>query len=82
MREKRDLVRIVHTPDGRLLVDATGKQAGRGAYLCPSAACLAQAMKRKSFDRAFRQPVPREAAGALEESMQQYLSSKTESGER
>ena len=81
VRDKRDLVRVVHTPDDQFLLDPSGKLAGRGAYVCPSAACLAQAVKRKSFDRAFRQAVPREAVGGLEASIQQYLSARTETNE-
>ena len=81
VRDKRDLVRVVHTPEDQFLLDPGGKLAGRGAYICPSAACLAQAVIRKSFDRAFRQAVPREAVGALEASIQQYLNTRTETSE-
>ena len=77
VRDKRDLVRIVHTPDDRYVLDATGKAAGRGAYVCPSAACLGQAVKRKSFDRAFRRSVPRDAVAALESSIQEYVRAGT-----
>jgi uncharacterized protein len=77
VRDKRDLVRVVHTPDDRYVLDTTGKAAGRGAYVCPSAECIAQAVKRKSFDRAFRQSVPRDAVAALEASIQDYLSART-----
>ncbi|HEU4752192.1 MAG TPA: YlxR family protein [Armatimonadota bacterium] len=73
VRDKRELVRVVHTPDGRFVLDTTGKIAGRGAYVCPSPACLALAVKRKGFDRAFRQAVPREAAAALENAIQEQL---------
>ena len=76
MRDKRDLVRIVHTPDDHYVLDLTGKAAGRGAYVCPSAACLGLAVKRKSFDRAFRQGVPREAVAALETAIQEHLSAR------
>jgi len=81
VRDKRDLVRVVHTADDQFLLDPSGKLAGRGAYVCPSTACLTQAVKRKSFDRAFKQSVPREAVGALEASIQQYLSTRTETSE-
>lgn len=73
MREKRALVRVVHTPDDRYLLDVTGKLTGRGAYLCPAAECLFQAVKRKSFERAFRNPVPREALEALRGAIESYL---------
>jgi uncharacterized protein len=73
VRDKKDLVRLVRTPDDRYLVDSTGSAAGRGAYLCPSAACLNAAVKRKSFDRAFRRSLSRETTAALEAAFQDYL---------
>ena len=45
-------------PDGDVSVDLTGKKAGRGAYLCPSAACLTKARKAKRLQNAFGVPVP------------------------
>ena len=76
VRDKQDLIRLVHTPDGRYLADAGGKLPGRGAYLCPTPACLAIAIKRRRFDRAFRTTVPPEAAHALEAALQQYTAEK------
>ena len=57
-KPKRELVRVVRSPDGNVSVDLTGKKAGRGAYLCPSAACLAKARKAKRLQNAFGVPVP------------------------
>ncbi len=51
---KRDLVRIVRTPDGAVEVDMTGKKAGRGAYLCANPACWAEALKKGRLDSALR----------------------------
>ena len=45
-RDKRDLVRIVRTPEGDVSVDGTGKANGRGAYLCPSAECFDTAAEK------------------------------------
>lgn len=73
VRDKGDLVRVVRTPDDRFVMDPTGKAAGRGAYLCPSPACLDAAVKRKSFDRAFRQAVPKETVAALEAALRDHL---------
>jgi uncharacterized protein len=64
---------VVHTPDDRFLLDPKGKAAGRGAYVCPDPACLKNALKRKAFDRAFKQAVPKEAAAALEVEIGQLL---------
>jgi predicted RNA-binding protein YlxR (DUF448 family) len=73
VRDKGDLVRIVRTPDEHFLLDASGKLNGRGAYLCAAPDCLEKAVKRKSFDRAFRGSVPRDALGALQQSLEEYV---------
>ena len=56
-KPKKELVRIVRSPEGEVSVDLTGKRSGRGAYLCPSAACLAKARKAKRLEHAFGVPV-------------------------
>ena len=57
MMPKKELIRIVRTPDGAILVDLTGKKAGRGAYLCGKVSCFKLAKKSKALDRALKQPV-------------------------
>ncbi len=52
--DKRQLLRIVKGPDGRVECDVTGKHAGRGAYLCPTMSCFETAWKKRSLDRALR----------------------------
>lgn len=44
-RTKRDMVRVVRTPEGEIVLDPTGKRSGRGAYICPDLECLAGALK-------------------------------------
>jgi predicted RNA-binding protein YlxR (DUF448 family) len=44
---KKELVRVVRTPDGEVCIDLTGKKSGRGAYICKSEACLKKAVKSK-----------------------------------
>jgi uncharacterized protein len=51
---KRGLMRIVRDADGRVMLDPTGKRAGRGAYLCHDAACWDQALRRHGLERALR----------------------------
>ena len=46
-KEKRDLIRVVRSPEGELSIDLTGKKSGRGAYICKSEACLKKAVKSK-----------------------------------
>ena len=71
MKPKRELIRVVHTPDGRIFLDETSKANGRGAYLCSDVGCLSQARKRKSLDRALKTPISDELYGALTERLQE-----------
>lgn len=51
-RDKRDLLRIVKTPEGEIVLDATGKRSGRGVYVCPDPECLRKARKSRGLERA------------------------------
>lgn len=51
---KRELVRIVRTPEGQIMIDPTGKKSGRGAYLCRRRNCWEQALKNKNLEYALR----------------------------
>ena len=53
-RAKRELVRVVRTPDGAIKVDQTGKASGRGAYLCVDPACWHKAIGSQALDRALK----------------------------
>jgi predicted RNA-binding protein YlxR (DUF448 family) len=53
-------VRVVRTPDGRVVFDETGRIAGRGAYLCADGACWNQAMDKGTLQRALEAPLPEE----------------------
>ena len=59
-RPKRELVRVVRTPDGTVTVDATGRVPGRGAYLCRDGACFDLAGRRKALAHALRTAIPAE----------------------
>ena len=52
-KDKKQLLRIVRTPQGEILPDRTGRANGRGAYLCNDPGCLALARRKKAFNRAF-----------------------------
>lgn len=56
-RAKKELVRVVRTPEGEVVLDATGKRAGRGAYLCPKLECLEAARKNKALERALEREI-------------------------
>ena len=51
MRPKREMIRIVRTPEGGLEIDPTGKKSGRGAYVCPNMECLELLRKSKRLER-------------------------------
>lgn len=53
MKPKRELVRIVRSPDGEISVDLVGKKPGRGAYICRSTDCLKAARKARRLERTF-----------------------------
>ena len=58
MKPKRDLVRIVKTPEDKIMLDRSGKLNGRGAYICYSAECYKKAVKGKRLERAFSMAIP------------------------
>lgn len=68
-KPKKELVRIVRSPEGEISFDATGRKAGRGAYLCHNPACLQKAEKKKSIERALNVSVPQEVYQRLADEM-------------
>ena len=60
MKPKKELIRVVRSPEGAISLDFRGKAPGRGAYLCPDPACLKRAMKAKALSRAFETEIPQE----------------------
>ncbi len=69
MKPKKELLRVVRTPEGEILIDPTGKKAGRGAYVCPSSECLARARKQRQLERTFSCTIDAAAYDALEASV-------------
>lgn len=67
MRPKKELTRVVRTPEGEVLVDATGRANGRGAYLCHNLECLNKAIKIKALERALETSVDSAAFEKLKE---------------
>lgn len=66
---KRELIRVVRTPEGEVVADLTGKKNGRGAYLCPRAACLRKAQKSKRLERALECSIPDAVYDSIELSL-------------
>ncbi|MFI3209248.1 MAG: YlxR family protein [Eubacteriales bacterium] len=69
MKNKKELIRVIRTQENAFLLDATGKQNGRGAYICNSAECLEKAMKTKGLERSFKTNIPKEVYTQLQEEM-------------
>ena len=51
MKPKRELMRVVKSPEGEIILDFTGKKNGRGAYLCKEAECFDKARKARRFEK-------------------------------
>lgn len=66
MMSKRDLIRIVRTPEEEIMIDLKGKQSGRGAYLCGKQSCFKLAKKSKALDRALKANVSPDIYDRLE----------------
>ena len=71
MKPKKELLRVVRTPEGSILVDLTGKKSGRGAYICPASACLGRARKQRQLERVLECPIDAAAYEALEQSVRE-----------
>ncbi len=63
---KKDLIRLVRSPEGELSLDFTGKKSGRGAYVCKSKSCFAKARKAKRFEKNLECEIPEEIYQSLE----------------
>ena len=71
MKPKRELIRVVRSPEGEISLDFRGKKPGRGAYVCPDPECLKRVRKSKALERAFSAQLPAEVYDALEAQMEQ-----------
>ena len=72
-REKRQLIRVVRSPEGEVSLDFSGKKNGRGAYLCPDPQCLKKAIKSKALERSLEVTIPQEIYDRLEKEMEAGL---------
>ena len=64
---KGELVRVLRTPEGEVLLDLTGKKSGRGAYICKKAACLKKARKSKRIEASLECSIPADVYDRMEE---------------
>ncbi len=73
-RPKKELVRIVRTPEGDICLDDKGKMSGRGVYICPSTACFEKARKAKRLERSLESAIPEEVYEAIAEKLASIVS--------
>ena len=57
MKNKKEMLRVLKTPEGEICLDTTGKKNGRGAYVCPDKECITKAVKEKRLERALEKPI-------------------------
>ncbi len=66
MKSKKEMMRVIKTPEDTICLDATGKKNGRGAYVCMNEECLKKARKNKGLERSFKMTISNEIYDALE----------------
>lgn len=69
MKGKKEMVRVLKTPEDTIVIDATGKKNGRGAYLCHSMDCLEKAIKNKGLERSLKCSIPKEVYECLKKEL-------------
>lgn len=69
-KPKKELVRVVRSPEGTVSVDLRGKAPGRGAYICPDPECLKKAAKSRALERNLEVEIPEAVLHRLEEELE------------
>lgn len=69
MKPKKEMLRIVKKQDGTIVADASGKVAGRGAYICKDEACINACIKNKAINKAFEMQIQPEIYEAIKEEL-------------
>lgn len=69
-KAKRELIRVVRTPEGTVQLDFGGKMNGRGAYLCPNMECLQKAVRSRALERSLEVEIPEEVYARLRKEME------------
>lgn len=60
MKSKKEMIRVLKTPEDAIVLDTTGRQNGRGAYVCPSLECLEKAIRSHGIERSLKTTIPEE----------------------
>lgn len=72
-KPKKEMVRLIRTPEGNYEIDTTGKKSGRGAYLCYNIECLDIALREKRLNRSFKKDIPAQIINELRRFLEQYI---------
>ncbi|HHU51902.1 MAG TPA: YlxR family protein [Firmicutes bacterium] len=76
VKNKKELIRIVRTPEAEVLVDLTGKKSGRGAYICPNPDCLEQAVKGSKLAYKLNSEISADDKKRLSEELKKAISNE------
>lgn len=68
-RPKKELIRVVRTPEGDVVIDLVGKKSGRGAYICKSVSCFEKALKSKRIERCLEVEIPESVYDEMKEQL-------------
>lgn len=69
MKNKKEMLRVLKTTEGEILLDKTGKKNGRGAYLCQDQECLTKAFRNKGLERSLKCAIPAEVVESLKKEL-------------
>lgn len=69
MKTKKEMLRVIKTPEDAIVLDDTGKKNGRGAYMCRSLECFRKAAKSKGIERSLKVAIPKEVYEQLEKEL-------------
>lgn len=73
MKGKKEMMRVIKTPEGEVVLDVTGKKNGRGAYLCQQEECLKMAMKNKGLERSFKMSIDKQIYEKLQKEYEENI---------
>ena len=69
MKSKKEMIRVLKTPEDEIVLDTTGRKNGRGAYVCPSIECLDKAIRNHGIERSLKTNVPEEVYEDLQKEL-------------
>lgn len=72
MKNKKELLRVIKTPEGEIVLDSTGKKNGRGAYICQSVACFQKAKQSKALEKSLKTSIPAQIYDELERELREF----------